>query len=129
VGAPGGKTHSRAPGSWARVDGSAARGGWRTAHKDSVSGGQVRAAGPQRDHRGTVTKQEERTTRTEKKIKGGCAPPPPSLRATGVGRRGGRGAIRKQDELHGAAQARAWADGDFDADHDFRLDEVGRSAH
>jgi hypothetical protein len=38
-----------------------------------------------------------------------------------------------QDELHCAAQipaeARAWADGDFDADHDFGLDGVGRSSH
>jgi hypothetical protein len=56
-----------------------------------------------------------------------------------------------QDELHSAAQARAWADGDFDADHTalgcalepgarpqrprgveaaaMRLDGVGRSAH
>jgi hypothetical protein len=34
-----------------------------------------------------------------------------------------------QDEFHGAAQARAWADGDFDADHDFAFDGVGRPAH
>jgi hypothetical protein len=34
-----------------------------------------------------------------------------------------------QDEFHSAAQARAWADGDFDADHGFGLDGVGRSAH
>jgi hypothetical protein len=35
-----------------------------------------------------------------------------------------------QDELHSAAhEARAWADGDFDADHGFDLDGVGRSAH
>jgi hypothetical protein len=27
-----------------------------------------------------------------------------------------------QDELHSAAQARAWADGDFNADRDFGLD-------
>jgi hypothetical protein len=34
-----------------------------------------------------------------------------------------------QDELHSAAQARAWADGDFDADHGFAFDGMGRSAH
>jgi hypothetical protein len=34
------------------------------------------------------------------------------------------------DEFHSAAQARrAWADGDFDADHGFAFDGVGRSAH
>jgi hypothetical protein len=27
-----------------------------------------------------------------------------------------------QDELHSTAQARAWADGDFDADHGFAFD-------
>jgi hypothetical protein len=31
-----------------------------------------------------------------------------------------------QDEFHSAAQARAWADGDFDADHGFAFDGVGR---
>jgi hypothetical protein len=30
-----------------------------------------------------------------------------------------------QDEFHSAAQARAWADGDFDADHGFAFDGVG----
>ena len=30
-----------------------------------------------------------------------------------------------QDEPHSAAQARAWADGDFDADHGFAFDGVG----
>jgi hypothetical protein len=34
-----------------------------------------------------------------------------------------------QGEFHSAAQARAWADGDFDADHGLGLDGVGRSAH
>jgi hypothetical protein len=34
-----------------------------------------------------------------------------------------------QGEFHSAAQARAWADGDFDADHGFAFDRVGRSAH
>jgi hypothetical protein len=34
-----------------------------------------------------------------------------------------------QDELHSAAQARAWADGDFDADHGLAFDGVGRPAH
>jgi hypothetical protein len=35
-----------------------------------------------------------------------------------------------QNELHSAAQARAWADGDFgDADHGLGPDGVGRSAH
>jgi hypothetical protein len=35
-----------------------------------------------------------------------------------------------QDELHSAAQARAWAaDGDFDADHGLGLDSEGRSAY
>jgi hypothetical protein len=34
-----------------------------------------------------------------------------------------------QDELHSAAQARVWADGDFDADHGFAFDGVGRPAH
>jgi hypothetical protein len=33
-----------------------------------------------------------------------------------------------QDELHSAAQANVWADGDFDADHGFGLGGVGRSA-
>jgi hypothetical protein len=31
-----------------------------------------------------------------------------------------------QDEFHSAAQARAWADGDFNADHGFAFDGVGR---
>jgi hypothetical protein len=35
----------------------------------------------------------------------------------------------EQDELHSEAQARAWADGDFDADHGFAFDGVGRPAH
>jgi hypothetical protein len=34
-----------------------------------------------------------------------------------------------QDEFHSAAQARAWADGDFDADHGLAFDGVGRPAH
>jgi hypothetical protein len=34
-----------------------------------------------------------------------------------------------QDEFHSAAQARTWVDGDFDADHGFAFDGVGRSAH
>ena len=34
-----------------------------------------------------------------------------------------------QDEFHSAAHARAWADGDFDADHGFAFDGVGRTAH
>jgi hypothetical protein len=35
-----------------------------------------------------------------------------------------------QDEFHSAAQARAWADdADFDADHGFAFDGVGRAAH
>jgi hypothetical protein len=34
-----------------------------------------------------------------------------------------------QDEFHSAAQARAWADGDFDADHGKIFDGVGRPAH
>jgi hypothetical protein len=42
-------------------------------------------------------------------------------------------AVRRdaQDELHSAAQARAWADadGDFDADHGLAFDGMGRSAH
>jgi hypothetical protein len=58
---------------------------------------------------------------------GGCAPPPPPPRATGVGRRDGE-ARSAQDELHSAAQARAWADGGFYADHGFGLDGVGHSA-
>jgi hypothetical protein len=56
--------NAHAAGSW-RVDGSATTGGWRTAHKNSGSGGQVCAAGLQREDRGTVTKQEEKTTRAE----------------------------------------------------------------
>jgi hypothetical protein len=32
---------------------------------------------------------------------------------------------KAQDELHSAAQARAWADSDFDADHGLGLDGVG----
>jgi hypothetical protein len=35
----------------------------------------------------------------------------------------------RADEFHSTAQARAWADGDFDADHGLGLDGVGRSAH
>ena len=34
-----------------------------------------------------------------------------------------------QGEFRSAAQARAWADGDFDADHGFAFDGVGRPAH
>jgi hypothetical protein len=34
-----------------------------------------------------------------------------------------------QGEFHSAAQARAWADGGFDADHGLGPDEVGRSAY
>jgi hypothetical protein len=34
-----------------------------------------------------------------------------------------------QGEFHSAAHARAWVDGDFDADHGIGLDGVGRSAH
>jgi hypothetical protein len=34
-----------------------------------------------------------------------------------------------QGEFHSAAQARAWADGDFDADHGFAFDGVGHPAH
>jgi hypothetical protein len=60
-----------------------------------------------------------------------CAPPPPSLATTryrgGTPRR--RGGSDAQDELHSTAQARAWADGDFDSDHGFDLDGAGRSAH
>jgi hypothetical protein len=39
---------------------------------------------------------------------GGCAPTPPSLRTTGVGRCGGEWRDA-QGEFHSAAQARAWA--------------------
>jgi hypothetical protein len=73
----------------------------------------------------------------------GCAPPPPSLRTTGYaqGRDAAAGAEERRADaqdarsegarellLHSAAQGRAWADGDFDADHGFGLDGVGRSA-
>jgi hypothetical protein len=34
-----------------------------------------------------------------------------------------------QGEFHSAAQAWAWAAGDFNADHDFGLDGVSRSAN
>jgi hypothetical protein len=34
-----------------------------------------------------------------------------------------------QGEFHSAAQARAWADGDFDADHGLAFDGVGRPAN
>jgi hypothetical protein len=34
-----------------------------------------------------------------------------------------------QGEFHSAAQARTWADGDFDADHGFAFDGVGHPAH
>jgi hypothetical protein len=34
-----------------------------------------------------------------------------------------------QDEFNSAAQARAWAGGDFDADHGLAFDGVGRPAH
>jgi hypothetical protein len=34
-----------------------------------------------------------------------------------------------QGEFHSAAQARAWADRDFEADHGFAFDGVGRPAH
>jgi hypothetical protein len=33
-----------------------------------------------------------------------------------------------QDEIHSAAQARAWADGDFDADHGLAFDSLFSSA-
>jgi hypothetical protein len=33
-----------------------------------------------------------------------------------------------QDEFHSAAQARAWADGGFDADHGLAFDGVDRRA-
>jgi hypothetical protein len=36
---------------------------------------------------------------------------------------------RKTSSTDSAAQARAWADGDFDADHGFAFDGVGRPAH
>jgi hypothetical protein len=68
------------------------------------------------------------------KTTGRCArPPPPALRAIPgrrVGRRGGE-ARYAQDELHSAAQAKAkaWADGDFDVDHDLGPDGVIRSIH
>ena len=45
----------------------------------------------------------------------------------------GRGAATErrdaQGDFHSAAQARAWADGDFDADRGFAFDGVGRSSH
>jgi hypothetical protein len=55
-------------------------------------------------------------------ILGGCAPPPPpSLRAPG-GWDAAMEGRNAQGEFHSAAQAaRAWADGDFDADHGFGL--------
>jgi hypothetical protein len=34
-----------------------------------------------------------------------------------------------QGEFHSAAQARAWADGDFDADHGLASDGLGRPAN
>jgi hypothetical protein len=34
-----------------------------------------------------------------------------------------------QGKFRSAGKARAWADGDFDADHGLGLDGVGRSAH
>jgi hypothetical protein len=34
-----------------------------------------------------------------------------------------------QDEFHSAAQARSWADGDFDADHGLAFDGVGARPH
>jgi hypothetical protein len=34
-----------------------------------------------------------------------------------------------QKKKNSAAQARAWADGDFDADHGFAFDGMGRPAH
>jgi hypothetical protein len=59
---------------------------------------------------------------------GGCVPPPPSRRTTGVGRRGGEVRCARQVP-HSAAQVRAWAGGGFDADHGFGLDGAGRSDH
>jgi hypothetical protein len=51
-------------------------------------------------------------------------------RGGAVGRRGRRrGAMRKASSTVQPRQARAWADGDFDADHGFGLDGVGRLAH
>jgi hypothetical protein len=58
---------------------------------------------------------------------GGRAPPPPSLRTTRVGRRGGEARCARR--VPQRSPARAWADGDFDADHGFDLDGVGRSVH
>jgi hypothetical protein len=64
---------------------------------------------------------------------GGCAPPPVYLHRLHDALPGLDAAEERcadaQGELHSAAQARAWADGDFDADHGFGLDGVGRSAH
>jgi hypothetical protein len=68
--------------------------------------------GPKRDHHGkTVLSAFKR--------------PPPALRGWDAA------AERRdaQDEFHSAAQARAWADGDFDADRGFAFDGVGRPAH
>jgi hypothetical protein len=40
-----------------------------------------------------------------------------------------RGAMRKASSTAQPGQGPTWADGDFDADHGFGLDGVGRSAH
>jgi hypothetical protein len=39
------------------------------------------------------------------------------------------GVALRSEKLHSAAQARAWADGDFDADHGLAFDGVARPAH
>jgi hypothetical protein len=59
-----------------------------------------------------------------------CAPTPPALRTTGVGRRGGEARrARRASSTAQPRQAGVWADGDFDADHGFAFVGVGRPAH
>jgi hypothetical protein len=59
---------------------------------------------------------------------GGCAPTPPALRTTGVGRRGGEARRARRVPQRSPGKG-VWADGDFDADRGFDFYGVGRPAH
>jgi hypothetical protein len=70
----------------------------------------------------------QRVVMTAQNGTGGCAPLH-RLHYALPGRDAAAERRDAQDEFHSAAQARAWADGDFDADHGFAFDGVGRPAH
>ena len=64
----------------------------------------------------------------ERREGGLCAGPADVVIPQAGGKKGTRDAAAErrdaQDEFHRAAQARVWADGDFDADHGFAFDGV-----